>query len=249
MWGLSVSKPVLESVCSKVRWGAYFTRSVLTSVFVGRRVSLIRPLLQSVSSLSGSGVSLKHPVLEFCASLCYTMPRAAVCLVVKRVGSFSYSPRVGICYVVRQEGSIAYTSRASMCLYLGLVGSLSYKPRHGMCVFVRPCRSAGGEISLTRPVLETVWSFVGWGVLPDMQLAVIFLVFRRVGSFSYTPHAGICLVVRRMGNLYYTSRAAVCLIGKRIRSFSDTPRANLSRRSSDGESLLHVPFWYLLFSV
>ena len=47
------------------------------------------PVLASLSSFVGRRVS---------------QPRAPVCLVVKRVGSVSYTPRVGTCLVVRQEG-------------------------------------------------------------------------------------------------------------------------------------------------
>ena len=55
--------------------------------------------------------------------------------------------------------------------------------------------SSFAGVSLTRPVLESiVWSFVGQGVLSDTPLAVIFLVVRVVGNFSYTPRASMsCL--------------------------------------------------------
>ena len=68
-WGVSLTRPVLESVSS----------------FVSMAVSLTRPVLQSVSSLSGSGVSLTRPVLESVSSFVWwgiflTRP-VLVCLV------------------------------------------------------------------------------------------------------------------------------------------------------------------------
>ena len=65
-WELSLTHPVLESVRSYVGYRVYLTYPVLASVwsFVERRVSLMCPLLQSVSSLNGSGMSLTPPVLE-----------------------------------------------------------------------------------------------------------------------------------------------------------------------------------------
>ena len=69
------------------RWGVSLTRPVLQSVssFVSMADSLTRPVLQSVSSLSGSGVSLTRPSLESVSSFVWwgiflTRP-VLVCLV------------------------------------------------------------------------------------------------------------------------------------------------------------------------
>ena len=75
--------------------------------------------------------------------------------------------------------------------------------------------SSGGEFLLESisytPVLEFVWLFVGLGVpkRPVLKSVSLFgtwgvslkrpvldcLLIRQLGSFSYTPRAGICLVV------------------------------------------------------
>ena len=51
-WGVSLTRPVMESVSS----------------FVSGGVSPARPVLQSVSSLSGSGISLIRTALELVSS-------------------------------------------------------------------------------------------------------------------------------------------------------------------------------------
>ena len=84
-------------------------------------------------------------------------------------------PRAGICLVVRREGNQYYTAHDVLYLVLrpvlvlvcvsSSVGGkfLLHAPSWNMCV-----RSASSfrrwGVSLTRPVLETVWSFVGWEV-------------------------------------------------------------------------------------
>ena len=50
-------------------------------------------------------------------------------------------PSAVICLVVRREGSLYYTARHGICLILGQWG-----------------------VSLTRPVLKSVWPYVEWGV-------------------------------------------------------------------------------------
>ena len=70
------------------------------------------------------------------SGLSYT-PRSGICLFVWRVGSLYYMPRAVICLVVRWEGSLYYTARDRICLVLGRWG-----------------------VSLTRPVLKSVWSYV-----------------------------------------------------------------------------------------
>ena len=130
-WGVSLTRPVLESVWSYIGWGVYLTRPVLASV-------------------SSFGESLLHAACWFR-------------LVVRRMGSLYYMPRAGICLVhsaviclvVHREWRLYYTARDGICLVLGRWG-----------------------VSLTRPVLQFVLSFVGKGV-------------------SYTPRAAKCFVVRR----------------------------------------------------
>ena len=85
--------------------------------------SLTRPVLQSVSSLSRSGVSLSD----------------RTCLSGLRVRSLYNTPRAEICLVVRRVGSLLHAP----CSNLSRL-------------------SPGGE-SLTRPMLQSVTSFVGWG--------------------------------------------------------------------------------------
>ena len=126
--------------------------------------------------------------------LFYT-PRPCVCLIVWQAGSLYCMPRAGICLVNRREGSLYYTARDVFYLVLiwwgvfptrpvqitvsSRIGGkfVLHDPSWNMCV-----RSASSfrrwGVSLTRPVLETVCSFVEQGVLSDTHLAVIFLVVR-----------------------------------------------------------------------
>ena len=74
-------------------------------------------------------------------------------------------------------------------------------------------RLAGGEFFLHAPC----WNlFVGLGVsllfVPYWNLSGLRLL-RSMGSFSYTPRAGIHLVVWRVGSLSYTPRAGICSSG------------------------------------
>ena len=162
---------------------------MLESVRRIRSLSVILPVLESVWPLVGWGLSLTRSMRESdwwyvrsvvlscstCPGIClvfrreesfsYT-PRAAICLVVKRVGSYSYIPRLGVCLVVRREGSITSTPCASICVVFGW-----------------------WDVSVTRPVMESVCSFGGYWSLFTPR-ARICLVVRRLGSFSYTPRAG-----------------------------------------------------------
>ena len=65
--GSSLTRLVRESVWSYVWYGVYITRPVLTSV----------------SSFDGCGVSIARP-------------RFGICLVARRVGNFSYTPRASM---------------------------------------------------------------------------------------------------------------------------------------------------------
>ena len=109
------------------------------------------------------------------------------------VGSFSYTPHAGIFLVVRRVGSLCYTSRLKIHLIIRLVRSRLIRPTP-LCLVVRRLRSmvlksvwlfGGWGVPTTRPVLESVSSFVGWRV-------------------SYTSRAEICLVVHLVGSPFYT---------------------------------------------
>ena len=88
------------------------------------------------------------------------MPRPSCnfCLVVRRVGSFSYTPRAGICLVVKRISSFSYTPCVRICLAFCRVGNLSYTHRVIMSCFWFVIAS------ITDHVVESVGSFGGWGV-------------------------------------------------------------------------------------
>ena len=106
-------------------------------------------------------------------SLSYT-PRAAICLVIKRISSFSYTPRVGICLVGSRVGNLSYSHKPKTKHTSTIVRphcsageefflhapswKLSGLSSGGMSIRQAPCcnlfhRSAGGGVSLIRPVL------------------------------------------------------------------------------------------------
>ena len=139
-FGVSLTRPVLESVSSFRRWelsliclvvrrgggggGVYLTRPVLPLVlsFGECGVSITCPLQESVSSCVGCGISLTRPVL--------------VCLV------------YGLLFV-------AHSMMEPVNSFGGWVDSLKRPVLKSVSSFV------GWGVSLTRPVLDTVWSFVG----------------------------------------------------------------------------------------
>ena len=59
-------------------------------------------------------------------------------------------------------------------------------------------------------------------------LAVIFLVVRRVGSFSFTLRAEMCLVVKWIRTFSYTRRVAICVVVRQVGNLSYTPHASMS---------------------
>ena len=71
------------------------------------------------------------------------------------MGSFSYTPRDGIRLVIRRLGSLSYTSPAGISLVTWLVGSFPYNP-----VLESVCSFGGLEVSVTRPMLNFVRSFI-----------------------------------------------------------------------------------------
>ena len=163
--------------------------------------------------------------------VCLTRPPCSS-LSVRSLSSHSDTPRPGINLAIWWCGSLFYTPLPGICLVVQRVGSLSYTPGCLLCQVVQ-------RGSLTHPVLECVCSFGGSGVsvtvsefshaefCPVVHLQSVSssgkwelilnapcwsLFVRRVGSFFYTPRAGICLVIRRMGSHSYTPCAAISLV-------------------------------------
>ena len=140
-------------------------------------------------------------------SFSYT-PLAAVCPVVKRVGSFS--PDVGICLVFRREGSLSNTPPALMSCVRFLSGSV------------------------TASVMESVGSLSGWGGLSQMPRAKICLVVGRVWRLSKKSRGGNCLVIPRWGggkgeggSVTFTPRAAICHVFRRMARLSFKPNTEI----------------------
>ena len=102
-------------------------------------------------------------------------------LVVRRVGSFSYTPRAGNFLVFRRVGSLSDTPLAGIVLVVRRVGSFSYTPCAGICLVHKRL----GD-SLKHPAVKPVSSFVGRGVSITRPMMASVL-FGSVGSFSYTP--------------------------------------------------------------
>ena len=123
-------------------------------------------------------------------------------LVVRRVGSFSYTPRVGNCLVFRRVENVSVTPLAVIFLVARRVGSFSYTPRDGICLVVRQWGSLSctprSAICLvakrTRPALESVPSFVGWGISLTRPVLVC-LVFGLCEFLLYTVllNLSVCL--------------------------------------------------------
>ena len=86
---------------------------------------------------------------------------------------------------------------------------------------------------MLRPVLNSVWSFGGWGV--SLTRPVLESV-RRVRSLSYSFLIGIRPVVRQMGTFSCTPRPGIYLV------------VHLFDRFAGGESLLHAPCWNLSYT-
>ena len=70
----------------------------------------------------------------------------------------------------------------------------------------------------------------------------MYLVVRRVGSLSYTTGGQFCQVVERGRTVSYTPRDGVCSVVSVVGEFLlHVQCLNPSRRSADGECLLHDP--------
>ena len=112
-------------------------------------------------------------------------------------------------------------SVSSFGLVVRRMGSFSYTPRAGNCLFFR--RVIKGGVSLTRPVLEPVSSFVGRGV--SLTRSVLQSVWSLSGS-------GVSLTrpVLESVSSFVGWGMSCCY---------------LSRRLAVGEFLLHAPCWTL----
>ena len=91
------------------------------------------------------------------------MPRAGICLVVRREGNYYYTAR-DVFYLVLCWWGVSLTRPVLVCVSSSVGGKfLLHAPSWNMCV-----RSASSfrrwGVSVARPLLETVWSFVGQGV-------------------------------------------------------------------------------------
>ena len=110
IWGISLTRPVL--VCCLVVWFVVifcYTRAEMETVEVRlgglAESSLKRPVLESVSSFGGWGVSLTRPVLESVLWFVGTGVSYTLCLVVKRIRSFSDTSRVAVILSRRSSGT------------------------------------------------------------------------------------------------------------------------------------------------
>ena len=153
-------------------------------------------------------------VLEYVRSICPVDWRVVSVLHAPHWG-ISYWPRDGINLVFLSVGSFCYVfflhapywnlSRRSSggdFLLHDQCWNLSFTPTPTPFPFVRLV------VSPSRPVLKSVSSFGTWGA--SLKRPVLdFLLIRQLGSFSYTPRAGICLVVWRVGSL---SLSLSCLL-------------------------------------
>ena len=123
-------------------------------------------------------------------------------LVVRRVRGFSYTSRLESCLVVRYMGSLSETPCAELSAHSSVREFLLHAPCWNLSR-----RSVREECHLNA-LCCTVWSFVRWGVsltrsrwnlsgclsgkeYVSLAMSGIYPVVWRVGSFSYTPRAGI----------------------------------------------------------
>ena len=85
--------------------------------------------------------------------------------VVRRDESFFSTPRAAVCLVVNRVGSFSYTARASKYRVYGWWGVCLTRPVMES-VFVQPRRLAGGVFLLHAPCWkqQQKWSKSGWGV-------------------------------------------------------------------------------------
>ena len=210
-------------------------------------VPLTRPVLESVSSFGGWGMSV-------------TSTRDQFCLVVCRVGSLSHTHRAGLCLVLLVSGeflqhapcwnlsdrstvweSLFYTPCWNLSRRFGRWGASLTRPMLESVSSFGGCgisitKSLLGSVfsfgarglSLTRPVLEWVSSFGGWGVSLTRPVLESVSSVGGWGVFVTFLRAKKCPVVCRVGNLSSTHRAGICLVVL-----------------VSGKFLLHTRYWRL----
>ena len=146
MGSLSYTPRARIYICLFVRWVGSLSYTPYTGncLSVGEWiVSVLRPVLNSVWSFFGWGVSLTRPVLESNFSFggwgVSYMPRTGIC---SSGGSLSYSSRTEICLVVRKVGTFSRTPRAGIFVVVGRVSVLHVVSWH------LSRRSSGGEFLL-----------------------------------------------------------------------------------------------------
>ena len=127
---------------------------------MGRGVSNIRPVLESVSFWVGrefllhapcwntfgrlaGGESLLHaPCWNLFVGLGVSLLFVPYWnLAVTWVRTLSYTPRVEICLVVRRVGSLSYSLLSGICLVVRWVGSVSYSSRSAIFLSFSLCLS------------------------------------------------------------------------------------------------------------
>ena len=149
-------------------------------------------------------------------------------LVVRRVGSFTYTPRAGNFLVLRRVGSLSDTSHSINFLVVRRVGSFSYTPRAGIYLVVKRIMS----FSYTLRVGNC-------------------LVLRWVGNLFYTPRASMsCFRFARVSVTHrivgHSSEWGQLGCGwVRGESLLHAPCSSLSGLSSGGETLFQALYWNL----
>ena len=167
-WGDSLTRPALDSLVNILRVEGRFC--YWASVGLSRHHSarggeiLLLTACWFLSSSFGAwwGDSLTQRVLD-------SSHRSRSCLVVRRVGSVSYTPRAQIYLFVRRVGSLSQTLYTGNCLSSQRLDSLCQAQRTKFCLVV--CRDESFSYTPRARIYFIVW----W-----------------VGSISYTPRAGIC---------------------------------------------------------
>ena len=142
-------------------------------------------------------------------------PRTGISLNVRRVGGFSYTP--GFWNLsVRPEGGKSrlqapcwsLLGRSSVGTSLLHVGK-GVSPTHPLLESVSSV--SWWAVSLTRPVLESVWMFAGLGISPTRPVLESVSSFGTWGVFLTRPVL-VCPVVCQVESFFYTPRAGICLV-------------------------------------
>ena len=145
-WGVSRTHPVLKSVCSFVGKESLFhaifwklsyqteggqSLSNTLCTFLSGRLPDEEFHLHAPCWILFVGLGVIRLVVRQVGTFSYTHP--GTCLVVRWVGSLSYTPCPGIGLVIRREESFSYALRAAVCLVVRRERSISYPPRASMC--------------------------------------------------------------------------------------------------------------------